>query len=333
MVLLLTTDGDTSVDIVIDWLNYFQHSFIRINSIDLIRKEFKLEIREKEAHLVLGATRISFNDIGAIWYRKFGFFNQSEEYLASTFCVSPYILDHICREYQIVLDTIARLLSHKFWLTSPFRANVNKPYCMLVASQCGLSIPDTYVLNDKSLLGGVADRHEIISKSIKDGVSFAGPQSSEFTMFTTEVKATDIANITDRFIPSLVQEKIEKEYELRVFYLMGKCYSMAIFSQRDDQTKLDFRQYNLDKPNRNVPYHLPAAVRKGIRRLMKSMQLNCGSLDLMKGTDGEYYFLEINSTGQFGMVDIPNNYGLHRKVAETLIKFDKKHHEKISRAN
>jgi glutathione synthase/RimK-type ligase-like ATP-grasp enzyme len=56
---------------------------------------------------------------------------------------------------------------------------------------------------------------------------------------------------------------------------------------------------------------------------MKKLDLNCGSIDLIKGCDGKYYFLEVNPTGQFGMIDFPCNYGLHRKVAEKLIEFDK----------
>jgi len=55
---------------------------------------------------------------------------------------------------------------------------------------------------------------------------------------------------------------------------------------------------------------------------MLEVGLNCASIDLIKSTNGKYYFLEINPVGQFGMVDFPCNYGLHKIVAEELIFMD-----------
>jgi hypothetical protein len=46
---------------------------------------------------------------------------------------------------------------------------------------------------------------------------------------------------------------------------------------------------------------------------MEHLNLNCASLDLIKDVNSEYILLEINVTGQFGMVDFPCNYGLHKK--------------------
>lgn len=43
---------------------------------------------------------------------------------------------------------------------------------------------------------------------------------------------------------------------------------------------------------------------------------------MIKGTDNKLYFLEINPTGQFGMIDFPCNYGLHKIVAKKLINLD-----------
>ncbi|AYA37709.1 grasp-with-spasm system ATP-grasp peptide maturase [Hymenobacter oligotrophus] len=329
MILILTTDGDLSADVVIDWLHYYQQPFLRLNSIDLIRQNLRLQIRNGQAPaLTLGKHEIALEDIRAVWFRKFGFFTHSEEYLQATGVVAPGALAHLVREFNVVLDGLLGILKPKRWLTNPQHVNVNKPYCLHVAVECGLRIPDSYVVNETGTLGAVAAEQPLISKSIKDGYLFNRPAGGAFTMFTTGVPEAELPLLAPRFLPSLVQERVTKDYELRVFYLLGKCYAMAIFSQRDQQTSLDFRQYNLERPNRNVPYQLPRPLEKKIHHLMKRMQLNCGSLDFIRGTDGHYYFLEINATGQFGMVDFPCNYGLHRKVAEALIKLDRPAHEK-----
>jgi len=51
---------------------------------------------------------------------------------------------------------------------------------------------------------------------------------------------------------------------------------------------------------------------------MKAVNLNTGSLDFIKSTDGEYVFLEVNPAGQFGMTSASCNYYLHKEIANYL---------------
>ena len=125
--------------------------------------------------------------------------------------------------------------------------------------------------------------------------------------------------IPDTFPPSFFQKCIEKEYEIRTFFIENDYYSMAIFSQNDEQTKIDFRNYNESKPNKFIPYILPEDIKSKLIELMKCINLNCGSIDLIVGKDGNYYFLEVNPVGQYDMVSVPCNYNLHKKIAEYLI--------------
>jgi len=178
----------------------------------------------------------------------------------------------------------------------------------------GLKIPKTSIFNsyDES---SKSQFENTITKSIRNGALVKINQIPFFFM-TKELKKIP----SKLFFPSLVQEKIDKEYELRIFHLKGKNYAMAIFSQNDEQTKVDFRQYNYKKPNRCIPYELPFEVDVKITSLMELLKLDTGSVDLIKGIDGEYYFLEINPSGQFRMTSFPCNYDLHYQVAKTLIK-------------
>ena len=142
--------------------------------------------------------------------------------------------------------------------------------------------------------------------------------SSEEDMY--EALTCEFNNTHDTFLPSLFQHKIKKSYELRVFYLDKQCYSMAIFSQSNSKTEVDFRNYDLEKPNRTIKYRLPQNLEYKIINLMKDLKLETGSLDFIKGEDGIYYFLEVNPLGQFKMVSAPCNYNLEYLVANFLIK-------------
>jgi len=109
-----------------------------------------------------------------------------------------------------------------------------------------------------------------------------------------------------------------KRMDVRVFFLEGRCYAMAIFSQRDEQTRVDFRRYNYIKPNRTVPLRLRPDLEAKITRLFASLKLNTGSVDFIVDQQGRFFFLEINPVGQFSMVSVPCNYFLERQAALTL---------------
>jgi len=93
---------------------------------------------------------------------------------------------------------------------------------------------------------------------------------------------------------------------------------MAIFSQKNNQTSIDFRKYDSQIPNRTIPYKLPVWVEKQLTSLFHKLGLNTGSVDLILTPNEEYVFLEINPVGQFGMVSYPCNYYLEKEVAKLL---------------
>ena len=95
-------------------------------------------------------------------------------------------------------------------------------------------------------------------------------------------------------------------------------FPMAIFSQKDKKTQLDYRNYNQEKPNRNIPYILPNKIQDKLQLLMDKLGLDSGSIDMIVTPEGEYVFLEVNPTGQFGWVSVNCNYYLEEKIANYL---------------
>ena len=87
---------------------------------------------------------------------------------------------------------------------------------------------------------------------------------------------------------------------------------------------MDFRRYDFTNPNRRVPYNLHGEIKDKLFKMLQKMRLNCCSIDIIKSRDnGKYYFLEINPTGEFGMVSQPCNYLIYKDIALTLINMDK----------
>ncbi len=158
---------------------------------------------------------------------------------------------------------------------------------------------------------------EVICKSITDAEVFMY-ENQMYMPYTITLTSSNLNELSDTFFPSLFQKAINKEFEIRTFFLNGEMFSMAMFTQSKESTKSDFRKYDYSNPTRSVPFNLPSEVCEKLIAFMDAFDLNCGSIDLIRTDEGKYYFLEVNPTGQFGMVSYPCNYYLEEKVALTL---------------
>ncbi|WP_052308788.1 hypothetical protein [Runella slithyformis] len=172
--------------------------------------------------------------------------------------------------------------------------------------------------NKNDLLLFKKEAGTIITKPIVD-TRFFYHKKRTYALYTSTMSDLDIENLPNLFLPTLFQEYVEKKYEIRTFMLGETFFSMAIFSQNNNKTKVDFREYDNEAPNRNVPYILPKYIEKLLLKFSKKVGLNSGSFDLIKTIDDNYVFLEVNPAGQFGMVSYPCNYFLEEKIANYLI--------------
>ena len=223
------------------------------------------------------------------------------------------------KEIDTLIDYIYKRIYQNMRTNLGGRAmDLNRLIVMDMAKNEGLQTPNYEIITSgMQLLQSKKSLGEIVTKTIENGIydTYKGKRYYNYTEtidnnFYTENKNT-------QFAPSLISQLIEKQYEIRSFYLDGDFYSMAIFSQTDQETVTDFRKG--DTPV-NVPYKLPNEIENKLRCLYKKLNLNTGSADFIVDKNGNYIFLEINPVGQFGMTSEPCNYNLEQKVADFLIK-------------
>jgi glutathione synthase/RimK-type ligase-like ATP-grasp enzyme len=150
------------------------------------------------------------------------------------------------------------------------------------------------------------------SKSIRTGKNTLLP-------YTRKIKLTNNKQTELTFFPILLQEYIKPFCEIRVFVIKDKVFSMAIFCELKKQgTNTDWRHSNTLGINRYVPFKLPHNIKVMVLKLMNKMKLNTGSIDLILTERNEYYFLEINPTGQFHFLSSLCNYNIEKEIAEIL---------------
>lgn len=313
--------NEGTTELVIEWLISKKAKFHRLNG-DEFRSNHELENNKFiELEPLIEETNIC-------WFRRWNDPQFSQNLLEDT-----ELSNHNYRVLHNFLDKEASDLSHylwyllrdKEWLSNPtYQIKLNKLKVLNLAKEIGLSVPDTIATTFKNKVKSFKKTHyRIISKAISDPIMFLNKDIGTYTK-TVEVTEEDLNSMPERFHLSLFQNLIEKDIELRVFYFHGNFYSMAIFSQLDTRTQVDFRNYNFVKPNRTVPYLLPEYIKEKLHQLMSQLHLDTGSIDLVKDKNGDYIFLEINPIGQFGMVSQPCNYKLEKIVAEYLISRNEK---------
>jgi ATP-GRASP peptide maturase of grasp-with-spasm system len=321
MILILSTDGDISTNEVIESLIIQNTSFFRFNDNDIFNSDFNCFIENGEIKFTLTNHNktIHSDEISIVWYRKFGFYNYRSEYISLKNSSYIELLKQFTNEYFTITQIIFAALKSKKWLFNKHQAITSKYLVLAEAKKVGLKIPESLIINSKGELKKFIDINKnVITKTIKEA-NFVRYEQNLLTMFTTEINPNELDEALPRnFMPSLVQSKIEKEFELRIFFIDNQFYPMAIFSQADKQTEVDFRNYNRQVPNRNVPYILPKELKKLLKLLMKNLGLNTGSIDMIYTKEKEYIFLEVNPSGQFGMTSKPCNYNIEEKIADYL---------------
>lgn len=328
MILIVTSGFDLSSDFVIDWLLYQGKSFIRINEdVSVELRDCKFESGELSCRVeIIEAGRskghFALRDIHSYWYRRGHLNVKSISFPTDENCADQGVLTsmrkYVNREQEYAYKVLLEQLESRNGIGSYYDNATNKLANLLIACASGLHTPATIVTTSKAELIQFFNSHKrIITKGIVHN-GWEKSDSIEAWSLTNEVTWEIVNEIDHVFALSCFQEYIDKYCELRVFYLKGQMKCAAIFSQTNDKTRLDFRNYDHNKMNRMVPFRLPEDVQAAIRTFMSTVKMNCGSLDLILSRDLRYYFLEVNPVGQFGFVSKSCNFGLEKMIADEL---------------
>lgn len=299
-----------TTDHVCQWLNHLGIPYLRMNGEDLFDMQHLDDLPGND-------------EVAVVWYRrKINSFpvkySLKQADFNTQYTLKRFLVDEFNGLHSLLFYTIDR----QKWLNNPLTEDsLNKLHVLSLARKYGISTPFTDVVTTKTAITALLESYnEIIVKPVSECIFIEDTTGGQYKMLTKTIHQANLHLVPEKFFPSLVQEKITKKFEIRTFYLDGECHSMAIFSQNNRKTKDDFRNYDNQRPNRTVPYKLPACLELKLDQLMKALSFRTGSIDLMVDMEGNYHFLEINPEGQFGMVSYPCNYYLERKLAQLLSK-------------
>jgi ATP-GRASP peptide maturase of grasp-with-spasm system len=318
MIHIISQSKEVSTDSVIDYLNFHAVAFERYNYEDTIQHVathlsdegmcFEIEIKNKKH---------TFCDKDFFWYRR-GLLHFRYPFEKSEI-PNQKMQKFLDDEWNFVNSFFFK---HFNFIGSYLQENENnKLYNLMIAQKSGFRIPKTIVTTSKTeAITFIAQIPKCITKPLHNGhVNFEIDNQKMVSKGTQLVTIESVAILEDYFAAMLLQEYIEKEIELRIFFVDKTFYAMAIFSQNDAKTAIDYRNYNNEKPNRCVPFSLPKTVLQKLEAFVETLSLNTGSIDLIIDQSGNYCFLEINPSGQFDWLSKNCNYYLDEIIANHLI--------------
>lgn len=304
MILIISHKEDFTVDFVVNKLNDKSIRYLRYNTEDLLNKN------DIEIHLKKDVFDLNFSNlynIKSIWFRRIKYPELNS--LESNIKIFVY------EELKVYLNNLWDLFNVK-WLSNPkyiYRAE-NKFLQLKEAQKVGLNIPNTLITSNKDAIKKFfyENKENVIIKPIY-GNDFI--EDNEFKLiFTNKIEKDKIEKL-DKYLafPSIYQNNIPKEIEIRTTVVGNEIFSAYVDSQSEDNSKIDWRKKRL----KFYKYNLPEEINYKCIELVKNLNLSFGAIDIIKDKDGNYIFLEINPNGQWAWIELDT--GL--QIANSIINY------------
>lgn len=132
---------------------------------------------------------------------------------------------------------------------------------------------------------------------------------------TTIIEDESLEHLSDiSYCPMIFQPYIDKEYELRIVYVDSEFFTGKINNSENADWRVAREGYFWEE------YELPDTIKANLTSMMKEMGLYIGAIDMIKGRDGAYYFLEVNPQGEWGMLQKELGFPIAERIADNLIK-------------
>lgn len=318
MILFISGAFEPNIKNVIEILDAQGVDWIRVNGADLLQKlSFDIAITPSEtsATLCQRQPKMEFElaRVSAVWNRRLG----------------PMIMDpaldvsihnFINVEMKAVTDALEFFTPAARWM-NPFWADLiaeNPLKQLLAAKQAGLTVPDTLVTQSAVAAKQFVQRHQ--GRVVLKMLSNVNPASFGIRKFFltnrwSQAVAQHLEHI--QYCPTLLQAEVEKLTEIRVTVVGKRVFAAAIAPIYLQELGVDIREGDMaELPH--AEYSLPEEVQRKILRMVDSLSLHFCTMDLVKTTEGDYIFLDLNPCGQYGWTETMTTMQINQAIANWL---------------
>ena len=196
-----------------------------------------------------------------------------------------------------LMGFLALVSRHALFVNHPWRDEVAglKTFQLAAAERAGLTIPATLVTSEP------VEAREFLRRCGRAGAVHKAVHSTPADWRrTSRVTPRDRAALgLIRHAPVILQQRIPG-VDVRVTVVGDRMFPAEI-DARTSPSPDDYRGF--ERQCRIAPCRLPRQVERGLRALMRDLGLVYGAADFRRRADGEWLFLELNPSGQWGFVE------------------------------
>ncbi|RMF70330.1 MAG: hypothetical protein D6740_08455, partial [Alphaproteobacteria bacterium] len=228
--------------------------------------------------------------------------------------------DWCAMEWRAFFRLVTGLYRDRVYNTLESRSCLVKPYQQMLAARAGFLVPATAIATRKRPLQRFArETGACIIKSLSAGKVRPRPheQPIPYNIFTLPLDSDTLRKADPegfRLAPHFVQERIEKDHELRVEIVGRQVFAFRIDSQKVSHGRIDWRHAIGE-----VTFEPVTASQELCSKLLAFMTafgLFSGGADIVVDPLGRYWFIECNQDGQWAWLDDIVDGAITRAFAE-----------------
>lgn len=280
---------------------------------------FRINGNEDNVHLVVGGLEFNGREIKSVWNRR------KSQPTAPSGLKGEKVREYISHESQFFVDSLPQVLN-VLWVSNPDAISVasRKSYQLIMARKIGFQIPSSIIGNSQSQTRSFLDSLDakIAVKTLGMPHIAVRTETEEDTLILyTRCKDKDeILSLAGSICncPTIFQQYIQKEFELRITVVGNKIFPCAIYSQQSERTREDWRRYDIPNTPHKV-HELPLNIETKCIALVRELGLMFGCIDMVVTPNGEYVFLEINPNGQWLWIERLTDMPIGEYLAEMLV--------------
>jgi glutathione synthase/RimK-type ligase-like ATP-grasp enzyme len=319
MILIISNREDVTSDFVVREISRRGLPFARLNtdefpSMGLGTSSFGFNapprkyIRWKNRDTIL-----DFNQVSSILYRR------PTPPVADERIIEPAVRQFCINESYDFLRGLWLSLDC-YWMSHPdaIRKAEHKVYQLGVAQSIPFHIPKTLITNDPMEVRTffLECNKRMVVKPVYLGFIDA-PQTPQY-VFTSVVSEADLEVIEDiQVAPAIFQEKIIKQYDVRVTVVGEKVFAAKIRAENLPPNIPDWRFLPIDQLS-HEELILPPELEGACIKLVKHLGLDFGAIDFAVDMAGNYIFFEINPNGQWAWLETVLNLPISQSIVDRL---------------
>lgn len=305
MILVITRKDDFTADYIITGLQKKNIKYLRFNTEDLV-DESKCSVQFSDG--VCSAIIRDYSQFRSVLFRR--------TKLPDINADNPSVAHFYDVQNRSFIDNLWSVIDSR-WISNPFyiyRAE-NKLLQLRTAQKYDWRIPNTLVTTDNSKIKRFYEESngQVVIKPLNRNRVHI--DTGVYTMYTNELASSHIDNIDNYLpIPTILQEKITKQYELRVTVVGNEVFAAKVDSQSIAESKTDWRKSDLPF----TATTLPEEVANKCIAITKELNLEYGAVDLAYDDKGNYVFFEINPVGQFVWIELQTGMSITNSLINLL---------------